>query len=191
MHGLRVSGGALRGRKLRVDPRAGVRPTSDRARQAYFNIVSDLVLDSRFLDLYAGSGIFSFEAVSRGASEALALDLSRKSIASIQASAREWNVAVRAEAARLPDFLSRLSNSAPFDLVYADPPYNVADYSTLLDAIAASVPLSSDAVVALEHRSGGRAEIPDASGRLQYRRTSRYGNVSISFFDLSEPNEHE
>ena len=67
----------------------------------------------------------------------------------------------------------------------------VADYSTLLDAIAASVPLSSDAVVALEHRSGGRAEIPDASGRLQYRRTSRYGNVSISFFDLSEPNEHE
>ena len=75
MHGLRVSGGALRGRKLRVDPRAGVRPTSDRARQAYFNIVSDLVLDSRFLDLYAGSGIFSFEAVSRGASEALALGL--------------------------------------------------------------------------------------------------------------------
>ena len=190
MHGLRVSGGSLRGRKLRVDPRAGVRPTSERARQAYFNIVADRLPDARFLDLYAGSGIFSFEAVSRGAASAFALDLSRKNVAAIQASAREWSVDVRAEVARLPEALSRLSVLEPFDLVYADPPYNIDDYAPLLDAIAGSLRLSDGALVALEHRSGGRAAIPERSGRLHLQRTSRYGNVSISFFDLSEPSEH-
>jgi 16S rRNA (guanine966-N2)-methyltransferase len=191
MHGLRISGGSLRGRKLRVDPKAGVRPTSERARQAYFNIVADRIPGARFLDLYAGSGIFSFEAVSRGASEAVALDLSRKTVAAIVASSREWGVDVRAETARLPEALSRLASTSPFDLVYADPPYNLADYGKLLESISAAVPLSEEALVAVEHRSGDRAGIPEESGRLRLLRTSRYGNVSISFFDLREPNGHE
>lgn len=191
MHGLRVSGGTLRGRKLRVDPRAEVRPTSERARQAYFNIVAALVPESRFLDLYAGSGIFAFEAVSRGASEALALDLSRKNVESISAAAREWGAAVEARVSRLPDDLNRIRDARPFELVYADPPYNKADYNLILEAIAASVPLSENSLVAIEHRSGEPGTVPERVGRLRKWRTNRYGNVSITFFDLSEPYEHE
>jgi 16S rRNA (guanine966-N2)-methyltransferase len=191
MQGLRVSGGNLRGRKLRVDPKADVRPTSERARQAYFNIVADRIPDARFLDLYAGSGIFSFEAVSRGAREAVAIDLSRKAVAAIQKTAREWNAPVRAETSKLPDALVRLAAGESFDLVYADPPYDRADYARILEAVSESVPLEADAIVAVEHRSGTPDGVPETTGRLRFRRTSRYGNVSISFFDLSEPNEHE
>jgi len=191
MQGLRVTGGALRGRKLRVDPRAGVRPTSERARQAYFNIVSEHVPDARFLDLFAGTGIFAFEAVSRGASEAVAVDLSRKNIEAIRRSAADWKVAVRAEAARLPDGLGRVVAGTGFDLVYADPPYDKADYAAILEAIATTVPLAPGAIVALEHRSGSDADWIADHGHLRPWRTNRYGNVSITFFDLSEPNEHE
>lgn len=190
MHGLRVSGGNLRGRKLRVDPKADVRPTSERARQAYFNIVADRIPGARFLDLYAGSGIFSFEAVSRGAREAVAVDLSKKNVAAILKAAREWDAPVRAEVAKLPESLGRLAAGESFDLVYADPPYSHADYGRLLEAVSESVPLAVDALVAIEHRSGSSAGAPKAAGHLRLRRTSRYGNVSISFFDLSEPNEH-
>lgn len=191
MLGLRVSGGSLRGRKLRVDPHAGVRPTSERARQAYFNVVARRLPDARFLDLYAGSGIFSFEAVSRGAREAIALDLSRKNVASIVNAAREWSVPVRAEAVSLPEGLQRVSAGGNFDLVYADPPYNDADYAALIAAISRSVPLASGALVALEHRSGTRSAMPEGTDRLRAWRTNRYGNVSITFFDLGDPNEHE
>lgn len=191
MLGLRVSGGSLRGRKLRVDPQAGVRPTSERARQAYFNIVANRLPGARFLDLYAGSGVFSFEAVSRGAREAIALDLSRRNVASIMNAAREWSAPVRAEAVRLPEGLQRVSGGETFDLVYADPPYNDADYATLLASISESVPLASGALVALEHRSATSSTMPEGTNRLHAWRTNRYGNVSITFFDLSDPNEHE
>lgn len=190
MSGLRISGGSLRGRKLRVDAKSGVRPTSERARQAFFNIVADLVPDARFLDLFAGSGIFSFEAVSRGAKEAIAIDSSRKNVASIEKAANEWDVPVHAEAARLPGALARLATTPAFDLVYVDPPYNMVDYAELLTEVA-TLPLNQDAIVAVEHKSSSRPALPDSAGRLRFTRTSKYGNVSISFFDLNGPNEHQ
>ncbi len=191
MQGLRVSGGSLRGRKLRVDPKVGVRPTSERARQAYFNIVADRIPGARFLDLYAGSGVFSFEAISRGAAGALAIDLSRKGVAMIEHSAQEWDVPVRATPLRLPAGLTRLDRETPFDLVYADPPYNAADYEELLAAIEASAPLADGALVAIEHRSNAKYAFDGERLNLRFWRTSSYGNVSISFFDLRVPNEHE
>ncbi len=87
MSGIRITAGFLKGRKIDLPP-GPIRPTSSRAREAVFNILSNEIIDARFLDLFAGSGIMSLEAVSRGASDALAVDISGKSIAALNAVAK-------------------------------------------------------------------------------------------------------
>jgi len=79
---LRVTAGTLRGRRIPV-PAGDVRPTSERARQAFFNIVGERIEGARFLDLFAGSGIFAFEAVSRGAESATAVERDRRAVEAI------------------------------------------------------------------------------------------------------------
>ena len=179
MSTLRITGGALRGRRIQV-PRGDLRPTSERARQAYFNIVADRIIDARFLDLFAGSGIFSFEAVSRGASASVAVDKSRKSTGAISGTARELELPIDTLNGDVVTTLSRLAGE-PFDLVYADPPYDYDEYGKLLTAITTRV--TDDAVVAIEHRR--KSVIPsrvDGDGSLETYRTAQYGEVWITFF---------
>ena len=114
MTSLRITAGALRGRRVSVPPR-DVRPTAERARQAFFNIVGQRIDGARFLDLFAGSGIFSFEAVSRGASAATAVDRERRNVDTIDRMAKEWNVPVKSVAGEVTDVLPRLGET--FDIV--------------------------------------------------------------------------
>ena len=162
---LRVTAGTLRGRRVPV-PRGDIRPTSERARQAYFNIVAPRIAGARFLDLFAGSGIFSFEAVSRGAASATAVDQSRSNCETIARLAREWNVPVQAIAG------DALRVSGTFDLVYADPPYDYGRYDELLAAIR-----PHGGLIAIEHRRRTR---PFTEAPI---RRAEYGEVWISFFE--------
>jgi 16S rRNA (guanine966-N2)-methyltransferase len=176
---IRITGGTLRGRRLSV-PRDQVRPTSERARQAYFNIAGPRVTGARFLDLFAGSGIFSFEAVSRGAREAVAVDSARANTSAIERTARELEVPVRTVTADAVAGINRLGSEV-FDLVYADPPYAWEGYEALLDAIDGTLPLAPEALVALEHRR--RTEpFSTERRRLRFTRRAEYGEVWISFF---------
>lgn len=176
---IRITAGALRGRRINV-PADDVRPTSERARQAYFNIVGPRIDGARFLDLFAGSGIFAFEAVSRGAREAVAIDKSKKHTSAIVKTAAALEAAVTAITGDAVTSLPRL-NGDPFDLVYADPPYGWEGYDALLTAIDTTLPLGDEALVAIEHRRGTtpfQAELT----RLQHTRRAEYGEVWISFF---------
>jgi 16S rRNA (guanine966-N2)-methyltransferase len=179
MTALRITAGALRGRRIAV-PKDDVRPTSERARQAYFNIVGERIRGARFLDLFAGSGIFSFEAVSRGAQASVAVDVSRPHTHAIERMAREWSVPVKAVQADALAGIKRLG-SAVFDLVYADPPYDYGHYDQLLTAIDAELPLAADAVVAIEHRRHTHP-FPTPPARLREWRRNEYGEVWITFF---------
>jgi 16S rRNA (guanine966-N2)-methyltransferase len=170
--GLRVTGGELRGRRIPIPP-GEVRPTSERARQAYFNIIGQRVEGARFLDLFAGSGIFSFEAVSRGASASMAIEKSRKSAEAIHRFAKELSLPIEALTGDVIPSLNRLTGE-PFDLVYADPPYDYDRYDDLLSAIRPRV--SEDAVVAIEHRRNTKPFKTEPS------RVAQYGEVWISLF---------
>jgi 16S rRNA (guanine966-N2)-methyltransferase len=175
---LRVTAGNLRGR--RVPTPRDARPTSERARQAYFDIVAQRILDARFLDLFAGSGIFSFEAVSRGATEALAVEKSANGAAAIKRLAESWNVNVKVVAADVLTGIPRLGHT-DFDLVYADPPYAYDRYDELLRALDRDAPLAGAAVVAIEHRR--RTEpFTFTPHRLRATRRAGYGEVWITFF---------
>ncbi len=174
---VRVTGGALRGRRVPVPPRL-VRPTSERARQAFFNIVGDRIEGARFLDLFAGSGIFSFEAISRGAISATAVDNNRRSIEPISRFAKEWDVPVTAIYGDVIAVLPRLHDT--FDVVFADPPYDYEDYDGLLEALD-RLELAADPMVAVEHRKRTTPFTAETK-RLRLQRRAEYGEVWITFF---------
>jgi 16S rRNA (guanine966-N2)-methyltransferase len=165
MSSLRITAGTLRGRRVAVPPRE-VRPTSERARQAYFNIVGGRIAGARFLDLFAGSGIFSFEAVSRGAASSTAVEENRKNAAAIEELAAEWKAPVTVVARDVFKVLPKLGT---FDLVYADPPYDFGRYDELVEAAG-----TAGGLIAVEHRRG--VELPVDGD------TREYGEVSITFF---------
>ncbi len=176
---IRITAGTLRGRRIPVPPDE-VRPTSEKARQAFFNIVSERIHDARFLDLFAGSGIFSFEAVSRGAKECVAVDVSRKHTAAIEKAAKALEAPIRTVTADVLTGIKRLGGEV-FDVIYADPPYAYAHYDDLLMNIDQHSSLAEGAVVAIEHR---RRTEPFAAkpAKLQFSRRAEYGEVWISFF---------
>lgn len=174
---VRITGGTLRGRRVPV-PRDGVRPTSERARQAYFNIVGDRILDARFLDLFTGTGIFAFEALSRGAASAVAIDLSRKQLAEISKQARGWHIDVETVAGDALAVAPRARG--PFRLVYADPPYDFDRHDDLLQMID-RLDLTSDALIAVEHRRRTEPWSVEPK-RISRLRRAEYGEVWLTFF---------
>ena len=121
---MRVTGGELGGRRLRV-PASGVRPSADRVRESLFAWLGDLE-GVRALDLYAGSGALGIEALSRGAATAVFVDVAAPSLAALRRNLadlglRERTRDVRGDVVRALRRLAR--ERARFDLVFADPPY--------------------------------------------------------------------
>jgi 16S rRNA (guanine966-N2)-methyltransferase len=176
---IRITAGTLRGRRVPV-PEKLVRPTSERARQAFFNIIGGRIHDARFLDLFAGSGIFSFEAISRGAKAAVAIDSSRAHTAAIEKAARALEVPIRTITSDVLPGIKRLGDEV-FDVIYADPPYAYDRYDDLLMSIDTDAALAPEAIMAIEHRR--RTEPFTANPtRLRFLRRGEYGEVWISFF---------
>lgn len=178
MTSLRITAGTLRGRRVPI-PKSDVRPTSERARQAFFNIVSDRINGARFLDLFSGSGIFALEAVSRGAASATAVELSRKNAAEIEKTAASIGASIEVVASDVLGFL-RAPGSRVFTLVYADPPYDWAQYEDLLAALDRA-PLAAEALVAVEHRRHTAPFSTELKNLTLWRR-AEYGEVWISMF---------
>ena len=133
---MRITAGFLRGRRLASPSQADVRPTPSKVREALFNILGD-VDGWRVLDLFAGSGLMSLEAISRGAA-VTCIEQGGANRRAMQAIRDEWRLSEHWQiiAGHLPEALSALSGQS-FDLVYADPPYEAGGRSeehTWLDA---------------------------------------------------------
>ena len=189
MSGVRVTGGSHRGRRIPLSPNTTVRPTSDKARQAFFNIVGPAIDGARFLDLFSGTGVFSLEAVSRGARDVVAVEKNPRQADEIKKIAKSWGEEITVLTSDSLRTIEQLAREEPFDLVYADPPYDYQSYRQLVEAIDEHLPLSGDAVVAIEHLSEASPLEGASLKRLQWRRTARYGNVSIALYDLAKEEE--
>jgi 16S rRNA (guanine966-N2)-methyltransferase len=149
----------------------------------FFNIAGARIEGARFLDLFAGSGVFSFEAVSRGAASSTAIEHDRQSVAAITSLAKEWNAPVTAIAADVFVAIPRLGGG-PFDIVYADPPYSFGRYDDLLAAIDDEVPVGEQGIVAIEHQR--RTEpFTIETKRLKSIRRAEYGEVWITLFEVA------
>ena len=176
---MRVVGGKHRGRRLSEFSGRDIRPTSDRAREALFNILQGKVPGCRFLDAFAGTGAVGIEAVSRGAAEVVFVDAARESRALI-----ERNLASLGERAQViaADALSFLSGCGrPFDVAFFDPPYASDAGERAIALLAERGLIAPDGVAVLERdRPGG--EVPGVAVRA----VRRYGKNVFTFYGREE-----
>lgn len=120
---MRVIAGSAKGRRLKSVPGNETRPITDRVKEALFNILGDFVAEARVLDLFAGTGAVGIEALSRGAAEAVFVDLSPAALRTVRANLQQTRLADRA-IVRRGDAFKYLAGpiETPFDLIYVAPP---------------------------------------------------------------------
>ena len=172
---VRVIAGSCRGRLLRAPVGAAIRPTSDRVREAMFDVLCSLmeVADSHVADLFAGTGALGIEALSRGATRAYFVDADPACLAAARANLKPLQLPGEAQFvhASLPDWRV----SAHVDLVIADPPYGPLDVDRLLEGIDAKRALiENDRYV-------------DAPEGWEVAKTKRYGTTLVTMLEPSPP----
>ena len=151
---LRIIGGQFKGRKLRSVRGTGTRPTSDRTREAIFNIIAFQVRGARVLDLFAGTGALGIEALSRGAQSAVFIDVSNQSISVLRENLASLPLESPTKVIRwdLSRNLNCLHSSGPaIDLVFMDPPYNEDLITPTLGYLHSSQCLANNARIIVEH----------------------------------------
>ena len=171
--GLRIIAGRWRSRKLVVPPVAGLRPTPDRVRETLFNWLAPQLPGSRCLDLFAGSGALAFEALSRGAREAVLVESEPQALAQLRASA----ALLAATGAHIvaADALGYLAGPVePFDIAFLDPPYQAGLLAPACEALAGRGWLRAGALVYLETASD---QVPVMPAGWHLHRSKQAGQV--------------
>lgn len=172
---LRIIGGQWRGRRLPFAAFAGVRPTPDRVRETVFNWLQGRVEGSRCLDLFAGSGAFGLEALSRGAASVVMVEQDLRVVQTLQRNAEllgaENLEVVWSDAA---DYLRR-TRGAPFDIAFLDPPYRDARLDQWARRLADSHLLTHPARVYLEAAADLQPGLPEGWELLRSKRAGQVG----------------
>jgi len=179
---MRVISGSLRGKKLHSFKGTDIRPTSDRTREAVFNIISDRIEGAHVLDLFAGSGAMGIEALSRQAAAATFVDKAPAAIALIRKNIRACGLGAKTRIIQwdIKRNLACLDTSQPpFDLIFLDPPYgqNLAD-PALSHLLTIGI-MAADTCLVLEH--AGSEGLSLNRNHLQLSDQRRYGKTLVSF----------
>jgi 16S rRNA (guanine966-N2)-methyltransferase len=181
---LRIIAGDLKGRKLRTVNGMNTRPTANRTREAIFNILSFQISGSQALDLFAGTGAYGIEALSRGADSVVFLDRDNDSISVLQSNIKSLSLEKKTKIIQW-DVVKNLNCLHPFkttfDLVFMDPPYKMHMIEPALQNLHDSRSLAGSAKIVVEHY---RKE-SILTGPLPFEITSqrKYGKTLVTFLD--------
>ncbi|MDD5594368.1 MAG: 16S rRNA (guanine(966)-N(2))-methyltransferase RsmD [Candidatus Margulisbacteria bacterium] len=162
-----------------------VRPLTDQARGALFNILATQIADSSFLDLFAGTGAVGIEALSRGARVAFFVELNRSAVALIRENLELTGLADRAEVFAM-DVLRAVKlldgKGAKFDIIYLGAPYDDPVLDESIKTIAGLKLLAQGGLLIAEYRR--QQVIPEKYGELTRFREARYGETVLGFYKL-------
>ncbi len=151
---LRIIGGSHRGRRLSFPAVDDVRPSPDRVRETLFNWLMPVIRDARCLDLFAGSGALSLEALSRGASSATAVDQSRLLTRNLSTLGEQLG-----EASRLQVICTDVGHwlsqppARPFDVIFMDPPFRQGWLDRILPRLASPQWVREGSFIYMEHEA--------------------------------------
>lgn len=182
---LRIISGEFGGQKIKTRPGRETRPTSDRVREALFNVLQPCLPGCFFLDLYAGTGCIGIEALSRGARQAVFIEADFLAVRLIRENLTRLNLLDRAKLiqAKLPAGLkTAVTLGYKFDLVYIDPPYwhNLVE-PTLKELAALDLLTDSGLAVA---ETAVKEPLPARAGNLMCFREKTYGDTRLGYYAM-------
>lgn len=176
---MRIISGIHKGRRILAPKNLPVRPTTDQAKEALFNILGNHFDFSNIkaLDLFSGIGSISLELGSRGTPQITAVDRFYKNTVFLKETAEKLNLPVYVIKADVFDFLK--THTQPYELIFADPPYDfsIEELFNLVDSIFNRNLLSANGLLVIEHSK--HKKIPKSPYLLEER---RYGSAIFSFF---------
>src|SRR5580700_1437621 len=194
---MRIIAGKYRSRILKSLKGPALRPTSDRLRETLFNVLGPAIVDSRFVDVFAGTGAVGIEALSRSAAEAIFIEnhapaakLIRQNLDALKISSGA--TILTADALRGLEMLAsrHKSSTSPVDYVFLDPPYAASvDYARTLEFLGSAPFLAPDAFVIFEHHH--KFILPEQFGALRRTRVLKQGDATLTFFLNGVPPEQQ
>lgn len=173
---MRISGGDWRNRTLKV-PDQGTRPTSDKVRQAIFNMLNarGAVVDAVVCDAFCGSGALGLEALSQGAASATLWDKSPQAIRVTKDNAQSLGAAAVIKMQNATTIGARPDTQAPFTLVFLDPPYDRGLIPMAIEALQKGNWIAPDCVFVLEMAEHENPETPG----LMVEQEKIYGDTKV------------
>jgi 16S rRNA (guanine966-N2)-methyltransferase len=176
---MRIIGGTLKGLRLNPPTNLPVRPTTDLAKEALFNILLNKIEfeDIKVLDLFSGTGNISLEFASRGASEVVAIDRSIQCINYVKDTARQHKLnQIKTFKADVLKYIEIETDQ--YDLIFADPPYDLSKIPEIPKIIFEKNLLLPGGLLIVEHQS-----LQNLSNHPKFVEQRKYGHSSFSFFE--------
>lgn len=177
---MRIISGSLKGRRISPPKKLPVRPTTDRAKEALFNILAHQYDfgECTVLDLYAGTGSISYEFASRGVLAVTAVDQNAACVRFVAETTEKLDLPIAPVKSPVEKFITTSGGS--YDFIFADPPYSFSekDYASLLNTIFEKQLLKANGLIIIEHA----AQI-DLAAMPHFSSSRNYGGCVFSFFE--------
>lgn len=190
MSGVRVVSGQYKGLHLKAVPGKSTRPTTDKVKEAIFNMIGPYFDGGFALDLFAGSGGLGIEALSRGVEKAIFVDRDSKAVHTVHENLRickiEEGIEVyRNDAERALKAI--IKRELIFDYIFLDPPYKKQQLVKLLEMMSAATLLQQEGVIVCEH--GSDIHLPVQCGAFEQVKYESYGIIAVSIYRYSSPKD--
>lgn len=182
---MRIVAGELKNRKIKSREGRETRPTLERIKESIFSIIADKVFESKFLDLYAGTGNIAIEALSRGARRAIMIENDKEALKVIIDNLNSLSLDNRARAYkndvfRAIEILERKNEK--FDIIFLDPPYKENLSITTIEKISEHDLLQHNGIIISEHSV--YEKMPDQIGKYLKYDERNYNKKVVTFYKI-------
>jgi len=179
---MRIISGTFKGRRIQAPKNLPVRPTTDMSKEALFNILNNQFdfSELRILDLFSGTGNISYEFASRGSKPITSVDGNFGCVQFIRRTAAEFDMDIHPIKSDVFSFLEKAKG--PFDIIFADPPYDLAqkDFEKISILVFQNELLNEDGLMVIEHSKHTKL---DHMSHFSYQKN--YGGSVFSFFEIT------
>lgn len=183
---MRVVSGSCKGRPLKAVPGSTTRPTTDKVKEAMFNMIGPYFDGGTALDLFAGSGGLGIEALSRGVDQVIFIDRDAKAIQTIYENIKSCRLEDRTEVYRNDAdraLKAVMKREKVFDYIFLDPPYKKQQLISIMNKIEEYSLLNKGGIIVCEHSHD--VELPETISRFKQVKHEIYGIIAVSIYKNS------